>query len=266
MTSTSTIPLPSVKLDDSNYKTWEMDMKECFALRFFKDSPYLSAIEVKAGATVSQELDSVAKYAISHSVSAHLKHIVLKCATAAEAWKTLANMYRSTVRARKHQLTRKLGELKQGSDESIRVYFSRATQLELDMMHAGIEMKKEMFVEQVLANTHRRFRTIIRLEQDRLEGAGETVDLDSLLPALLIEEVDQEEEINERSAAALVVHRPPTHVTTGAGSSAGPSRSGRFNGKCHHCGIVGHRKAECRKLKRDSSHKMSHHLHKRSSD
>lgn len=213
----------------------------------------MSAIKVKAGEIVPAALDQQAKYMLQVMVEDHLQDLVHDAPTAAVAWANLESMHRSSLRARKQKLIRESGSLKQGADETIQMYFYRAKSLYKDMLLAGMNVTTDDFVNQVLANAQRRFQTAIKLEQSRLDVKGEDVDLDSILPALLLEQEDQDASLaTEENTVALVVQRAPSRNTQGNTFAGGAgSTNKKFKGKCHYCKIAGHKEVDCRKKKRD---------------
>ena len=251
MTNTASVPLPHIKLGEDNYRSWARQAEAHLGLRQCEGKPLLSAIQVTEGEIVPPAVERQAKYMLALMVDDCHQDIVFEAPTAAAAWTQLESMYRSTVRARKQKLIRENGSLKQGVDETIQMYFLRAKRLCKDMLHAGITVCTDDFVDQVLANAQRRFQTTIRLEQSRLENKGETVDLDSILPALLLEQEDQQASFATEDTVALVVQRPPARNTQGNNFAGGAGANRKFPFKCHYCKITGHKEVDCRKKKRD---------------
>lgn len=225
-------------LDDANYATWAVRMKGTLLVKGL-----WSAVEPAAGvlkSEVSQEKDQMALGLMWCCVKEHLLPAISGCASAKEAWGTLAEMFKSKSNARKLQLRRELHSLQKENHETLVGYFGRAKAIWMDLKAMGSEMPETEIVWSVLGGLPGEpYGTMCTI----LTAFDESLTLDGCMHKLLA--VEQQHEQKE-SAHAMVAHRG------GRGKGRGMGRVGsnqqQWEGEllCWHCNKPGHKKQQCR--------------------
>lgn len=208
------------KLTGDNYATWSTDMKWLLIMK----GAWNAVIDHE---NVDDAEDLKAMALIGLSVDKHLKTTIDACDTAKEAWDKLEDVYKAKSNARKLQLKRELTSISLKPKESITMYVSRAKDIRDQLIAAGYEASEEEVALSLLAGLPEGYESIV----DTIQATTEALDIDEIMPKLLI----VEQRVKERIDASFIKEK--AFVV------------------CFKCGQKGHIKRHCPKRKEDEKTK-----------
>ena len=212
------------KLDVDNYAIWSVDMKWLLITKCCWSA-------ISDPDNVEEETDMKALALIGLHVQKHHKSSLADCETAKEAWDLLSTVYKAKSNARRLQLRKELNNLKLAVDEPLTKYVARARGIRDQLLAAGQEIKEEEVAWSVLAGLPDNYESMVNI----IEAGSEELDLDDMLPKLLI--------VEQRMAKQL----PGTVAAYYHGSGNGPN--------CWKCGKKGHVHRDCPEFKAENNNK-----------
>jgi transposase InsO family protein len=161
------------------------------------------------------------------------------------AWKALVQHFKSSERPRIHATMTKLTSIRMAQGETITDYLTRAEDLQMDLKEVGEEVSDSMFVAMVLKGLPHEYDAIITLL-----NYGEKKTFDELKQDL-INFANTKSGGETRNAGAFHSHTKQAMKCHGCGKMghkqadcrSGPRRETR---NCHNCGRPGHFAKDCR--------------------
>ena len=212
-------------LDVDNYATWSLRV-----MMLLKHKGLWSTIERAKDATVDPGTDQKALSLICLHVQDHHLVTLAMSPTAKAAWESLQQVYKAKSNARSLQLRRELYSLKMAPNEPLTKFVARAKMLRDNLLAAGQDIKSSEIAWAVLNGLPDAYKPIVTV----LTASDNELEIDSVLPKLMMAEASVLPEIQHDNAVAL-----------SATSARKPTRT------CYYCGKEGHVKANCFKRQRD---------------
>jgi len=245
--------------DGSNYNNWKFRMEvllEEIGLKAHVDSRVLDD-EIRQGETTEayeqrmanlKKKDTKCKSQIIQRIAdSHLEYAKDK-STAFEIWLELKNVFERRGIASQLLLRKKILLMKfKPSTESLSSHFLKFESLIREFKSTGANMEETDIVCHLLLT--------MPSEYDVVVTALETLSKESLTLSFVKNRLLDEESKRKGSNKSTKNETPNSIAFTSSTSDNKKSNTkdtgnkSKFNYRCHHCGIVGHRRSDCRKLK-----------------
>jgi gag-polypeptide of LTR copia-type/Integrase core domain/GAG-pre-integrase domain len=187
--------------------------------------------------------DKEARSLIAMNCSTFFMRKVRDSSSAHAAWKLLESLHRQDSNSKRLSLHAQLSALQQRGNEDVRDYFERAELLVEELERIGCPAQELVVISALLRGLQSRFGTQISI----LQARDTPLTISSCLDYLITEQARMEMDMPDNHALHVGQHKANGHQHGGKGGQQGKKPGKRFEGNCNHCGIKGHRLADCRK-------------------
>src|SRR5271163_1184472 len=240
------------KFNGTDYPLWSLLMKN--VLRELELAKYIGIATTDANYKKNEDEQALAE--IQFALEKPQLRAVMTCKTTKEAWDKLKAKYLHSSESNLVFLKNQFLSLKMKSDETIQEFIGRIDEMAERLSALGDEVKevdKALILTRGVPDSYK--MTVVALQE-----SNNFKDYEHVTNSLLNEEsrCNEKEDTNDDkafytdprgcSSRGRFRGRFP-HNTRGRGTRGGfrQNPSPRFDGKCHFCGIYGHKISECRK-------------------
>lgn len=187
--------------------------------------------------------DVKARMLIIQCVADNILEMLKTKKTAKEIMESLRNTYVRTGISNQIILQKKFRELKFDRSGMLATFFTEFDQTVCELKSAGGNVSDEEIVLQLLASMPEEYSSITTAIDVIFSQDQNKVSLELVKNKLIMEEARQSKHKHDEGA---VFH-----------SGTKNSNKVKFPFKCHYCGIIGHKRSECRKEKKDKNSRSS---------
>ncbi|KYN30129.1 Copia protein [Trachymyrmex cornetzi] len=248
--------------DGTNYSNWKFRMQallEEHDLIDFVNKPLdmligdLPAETADAHAITLRKKDRKCKSSIIQRIAdSHLEYVKEK-ATAFEMWQALSEVSSGKV-ASQFRLRKMILTMRYATTETMTSHFLKFDRLVRELKSTGANLEEADIVCHLLLTMPEEYNMVVTALETL---SSEQLTLGFVKTRLLDEEAKRSgANVNTKSANSSTVFSAATNnrkpkVNKREDEVSGKHSAG-FNFKCHHCGIIGHKRSECHKLKQES--------------
>ncbi|KAM5588228.1 hypothetical protein ABKV19_006591 [Rosa sericea] len=240
-----------IRLNHSNWITWKPRMEDILYCKDLHEP--IEGEEAKPEGTSVPTWTKMNRKAIGHIrewVDDSVFHHVSNETNAHELWLKLTSLFEKKTAAKKTFLIKELVNMKYKDGVRVTEHLNnfQSTINQLATMDMKIDDQLQALL--LLGSLPDNWETfVVTVSNSAPDGV---LSMDNVKNNMLNEETRRKSSSSDNSQVFVTEYRgrSKSRGPKGHGRSVSRSRT-RFNGKCHHCGIFGHMKKNCNKLKKD---------------